>query len=92
MSLTGCSATALTYLLRKMGRTVSGLDVSAQGLRRTQPPLKYDQILLEFTLRSNDTQPADFEKALLLAETSVCPVWQMLKNNVVVVPSFKISA
>jgi putative redox protein len=92
MSLTGCSATAIVYLLRKMGKTVSGLEVNAKGVRREQPPLKFEKIFLEFILNSKDTKDADIRKAIQLAEQSVCPVWQMIKNNVEVVPEYKIIA
>ena len=92
MSLSGCSATAVVYLLRKMGKNISGLKVNAKGVRRVQPPIKFEKILLEFILSSNDTSDGDMQKAIRLAEESVCPVWQMVKNNVEVVAQHKITA
>ena len=92
MSLSGCSATAIVYLLRKMGKTVSGLEVNAKGIRREQPPIKFEKIFLEFILNSKDTKDVDIQKAIQLTEQSVCPVWQMIKNNVEVVPAYKIFA
>ena len=92
MSLSGCSATAVVFLLRKMGKTVSGFEVNARGIRREQPPIQFEKIFLEFILNSNDTKAADIQKAIQLAEKSVCPVWQMIKNNVEVVPEYKIIA
>ena len=92
MSLSGCSATAIVYLLRKMGKTVSGLEVKAKGIRSEQPPIKFEKILIEFILSSKDTRDADIRKAIQLAEKSVCPVWQMIKNNVEVIPEYKIIA
>lgn len=90
MSLSGCSATALVYLLRKMRKTVSGLEVRAKGIRREQPPIKFEKIYLEFILNSKDVDDADIKKAIRLAEQSVCPVWQMIKNNVEVVSEYEI--
>ncbi len=92
MSLSGCSATAVVYLLRKMGKTVSGLEVNAKGVRREQPPIKFEKIFLKFILNSKDAREADIQKAIQLAEQSVCPVWQMIKNNVEVIPEYKINA
>ena len=92
MSLSGCSATAIVYLLRKMGKTISGLEVNAKGIRRDQPPIKFEKIFLEFILNSKDTKDTDIQKAIQLAEQSVCPVWQMIKNNVEVVAGYKIIA
>ena len=92
MSLSGCSATAIVYLLRKMGKTVSGLEVNGKGIRREQPPIKFEKIFLEFILSSKDTEDADIRRAIQLAEQSVCPVWQMIKNNVEVISAYKIIA
>ena len=90
MSFSGCSATAIVFLLRKMGKTVSELEVNAKGIRKEQPPIKFEKIILEFILTSNDTSEAEIQRAIQLAEQSVCPVWQMIKNNVEIVSKYKI--
>lgn len=92
MSFAGCSGTAIVYLLRKMRKDISGMKVNAKGLRRDQPPIKFEKIFLEFILNSKDTKDVDIEKAIQLAEESVCPVWQMIKDNVEVVTEYKIIA
>jgi putative redox protein len=92
MSLSGCSATAIVYLLRKMGKDISRLKVNAKGIRRDQPPIKFEKIFLEFIVNSKDTKGADILKAIQLAESSVCPVWQMVKGNVEVTTGYKIIA
>ena len=68
------------------------MKVNAKGLRRDQPPIKFEKIFLEFILNSKDTKDVDIQKAIQLAEESVCPVWQMIKNNVEVVTEYKIIA
>jgi putative redox protein len=92
MSFAGCSGTAILYLLRKMRKDISGMKVTAKGLRRDQPPIKFEKIFLEFILNSKDTKDDDIKKAIQLAEESVCPVWQMIKNNVEVFTEYKIIA
>lgn len=82
LSLAACSGTAILPLLRRMGKTVTGLKVRAAGKRRSQHPTSFERIDLEFTLISPDAGPADLEKAVSLAEGSICPVWAMLKGNV----------
>ena len=39
-----------------------------------------------------EVKDADIQKAIQLAEDSVCPVWQMVKNNVEVTTEYKINA
>jgi len=90
MSLAGCSGTAIVYLLRKMRKNISGLKINAKGIRRSQPPIKFEKIFLEFIVNSNDVEEADIQKVIQLAEESVCPVWQMIKNNVEVVSEYSI--
>ena len=75
-----------------MGKSISGLKVNAKGIRRDQPPIKFERVFLEFILNSKDTKDADIQKAIQLAEDSVCPVWQMVKNNVEVTTEYKIIA
>ena len=92
MSFAGCSGTAIAFLLRKMGKDISGLRVNAKGMRRDQPPIKFEKVLLEFIVDSKDARDADIQRAIRLAEESVCPVWQMIKNNVEVTTGYKIAA
>lgn len=92
MSLAGCSSTVIVALLRRMGKTISGFSVKAQGIKRDQPPIKFEKILLEFNVHSQDAAEKDVQKAIDLSEESVCPVWAMLKNNVEVHTKFHIIA
>jgi putative redox protein len=92
MSLAGCSGTTIVYLLREMGKNLSSFQINAKGLRRDQPPIKFEKIFLEFVLNTTDIQDADITKAIQLAEASVCPVWQMVKDNVEITTEYKIVA
>ena len=92
MSLAACSGGTVAFLLRKMGKNVSGVKVNAKGMRREQHPTSFQRIILEFILTSEDTKDSDIQKAIQLSEESLCPVWAMLKNNVDIVPEYTIIA
>ena len=47
-----------------------------------KPPIKFERISLNSIVDSKDAKDPDIQKAIQLAEESVCPVWQMIKNNV----------
>src|SRR5512145_1876302 len=64
MSLAGCSGTAITFLLRKMGKDISGLTVDAKGIKRDQPPIKFEKIFLKFIISSKDAKDADIRRAI----------------------------
>ncbi len=84
LSFSGCVATAVVFLLRKMKKDINGFSLQATGVRTTEVPVKFSTIDLEFTLRSNNTTDVELDKSIKLAEESVCPVWQMIKGNVAV--------
>jgi putative redox protein len=90
MSLAACSGGTIGLLLRKMGKTISGIKVNAKGTRRDQHPTSFQKILLEFSVSSNDVKDADIQKAIKLAEESVCPVWAMVKGNAEIITEYKI--
>lgn len=90
ISLASCSGTTVLTMLRKMKKNITGLKVSAKGIRREQPPTSFQKITLEFVISSEDVQSSEVEKAIMLTEETYCPVWTMLKNNVEVIPEFRI--
>ena len=85
LSLSGCSGTAIKVLLRKMNKTVEGLTVETSGIRQEEAPFAFSRIDLVYTLKSPDVSVADLEKVIRLTETSMCPVWAMLKGNVEII-------
>ena len=90
LSLSSCIGSSLALLLRKMNKTVSGLEIKAQGERRTQHPTSFEKITLEIVFTSDDITSQAVDRALVLSEDSVCPVWAMIKNNVEVVTNYTI--
>ncbi len=92
MSLGACSGGTIGLLLRKMGKTVSAIKVNVKGTRREQHPTSFKKIFMEFTVNSGDVKDADLQKAIKLAEESVCPVWAMVKGNAEITTDYKIVA
>jgi len=85
VSLAGCSGHTLQFLLGKMGKPLSKLEVHAIGDRRMDAhPTVLTSIELQFTLAGNGLDAASVEKALKMAEETYCPVWALLKNTVAV--------
>ncbi len=92
MSLGACSGGTIGLLLRKMGRTVTGITVNAKGTRREQHPTSFTSIHLEFIVTSADAKDSDLQKSIKLAEESVCPVWAMVKGNAEITAEYRIIA
>ncbi len=90
LSLATCSGMTIILLLRKMRKEVLGLKVMATGKRRDTNPTYFESILLTFEIESGDVQTDDMEKVLKQSEESMCPVWNMVKNNVEISCRYKI--
>jgi len=90
LSLSSCVGSSLALLLRKMNKTVTGLEVNTYGVRRNQHPTSFEKITLQIVLISDDATNQSVDKALALSEDSICPVWAMIKNNVEVVINYSI--
>jgi len=82
LSLSSCIGSSLALLLRKMNKTVSGLEIKAEGVRRTQHPTCFETIKLNILFTSDDITTQAVDKAIALSEDSICPVWAMIKNSV----------
>jgi len=81
-SLATCSANGLMLILtRRMGCTVSGLEVEAKAQRRDEHPTVLTEVELVFSLRGKALEPDQVAKAIELAETQLCPVWAMLRGG-----------
>lgn len=59
MSLASCSGATVAFLLRRKGKSVSKVNVSARGIRRDRPPMSFEKIFLEFTLTTGDAREED---------------------------------
>ncbi len=91
ISMASCSGSTVVTLLRKMGKDISSLKVTASGERRDEHPLGFKTIHLDFIVRSRDVNETDIQKAIQLSEQTYCPVWAMLKNNTVIYTTHSIN-
>jgi putative redox protein len=91
VSLSTCVGSALALLLRKKGFEITGLTVAASGERRQQHPTCFETVLLEFAFISPDLTETAVGEALAISESTICPVWAMVKGNVKVETRFTIT-
>ncbi|MFH0736102.1 MAG: OsmC family protein [bacterium] len=91
ISLASCSASSIIAILKKRDNLITDFNVKAKGERKTQHPTCFSNIRLEFNLTSSNTTEEDLVKAIQFSESTLCPVWAMLKGNVVIEYSYKIN-
>ncbi len=90
LSLSSCVASTILAFLRKMGKTITGTNVSAIGNRKTEHPTGFESIKIELNIQSNDLTNNEMDKVIQQSEELYCPVWSMLKGNVDIVVDYKI--
>ena len=82
ISFGACAAGAVLTLLRRMQKDIEAFDMNVSGIRRTEHPTSFSSITVEYIITSKDVTEQEVQKALALAEQSICPVWAMIKGNV----------
>lgn len=82
LSLASCAGSSVLTFLRKMKKTIDSCQIKANGIRRTEHPLAFEKVTLEFIMKSPDIVEADVQKMIDLSEETYCPVWAMIKGNV----------
>ncbi len=90
VSLASCSGHTVLTLLRKMGKTIEGLEVQAVGQRRDEHPTVFTSVALHYDLKGSGLDASSVERAIALAEGKYCPVWAMLKGSVAISCSYTI--
>lgn len=90
LSLSSCLGSAVLTFLRRMNRTISGLEIQSSGERKEEHPTGFKNIQLEIMLKSPDVTELEVKKVIGLAEDKYCPVWSMIKGNTIVVTKFEI--
>jgi putative redox protein len=84
LSLSSCIGSAILVFLRKMQKSISKFEISAKGFRNEEHPTGFKNIIMNISLKSLDVDEADLKKVVGLAEDKYCPVWSMIKGNVVI--------
>jgi putative redox protein len=92
LSLSSCMGSSILLFLRKMKKNISGMEVKASGIRREQHPTSFEKINLKYFIKSNDATKEDVEKVIKMSEDTYCPVYAMIKNNVVVSVEYSIES
>jgi putative redox protein len=90
LSLSSCVGSALLVVLRKMQKTIADFENVSKGKRKQQHPTGFSSIQLEIKVQSPDITADVLGNAISLIE-GLCPVLDMVKENVEIKYSFKIT-
>jgi putative redox protein len=90
ISLSSCFGGTVAPLLRRMGKSVNALMITAKGQRREQHPTGFESIELDMILSSENATHEDVDRVIKMSEDKYCPVLSMIKGNVDVTVKYKI--
>lgn len=90
LGLGGCTALDVVYIMGKMRKQLTGLEVSVEGDRRDEHPKIFETIRVVFRLRGRGLQEKDVAKAIRLSETQYCSASAMLARAATIETRFEI--
>ena len=91
-SLAACSVNSLWVVLnRRLKQPVTGIEVQVRALRAEQHPTVLTEIALQFLIKGSGVDPGAVASAIKISEEQLCPVWNMLKGNTPIAPTFQIA-
>jgi len=90
LSLSSCLGTSVLTLIRRTGKSVTGLKIDSKGYRKKEHPTSFKMIELKLYIKSSDVENIDIDKAIKVSEDMLCPVWNMIKGNVEIDVSYEI--
>jgi putative redox protein len=90
LSLSSCIGSAVLVFLRKMQKTITGMEIHAKGTRNEDHPTGFKSIFIQIQLNSPDVNESELKKVIGLAEDKYCPVWAMIKGNVIITFNYNI--
>lgn len=91
LSLSSCVGSSVLTFLRKMRKEIVSCEIRSEGKRKETHPTGFSTIILDLDIVSPDVTDEDLEKVIKLSEDTYCPVWSMIKGNVVVGTNYKIT-
>lgn len=73
---------SVSFVLKRSKGEFEGLTVRARAERRTEHPTYFKSVRLEVELVSSTVTEEDLKEAVEVAESDICPVWNMVKDTV----------
>ena len=87
----GCTGLDVVYVLQKMRKDVTGVEVAVEGHRRDQHPKFYVALDVTYRVRGRGLTVSDVQKAIRLSETQYCSVSATLAKTAEIRTRFELT-
>jgi putative redox protein len=82
VSLGGCTAMDIQWIMSRQRQKLDRLEVSVHGTRREEDPRYYENIEVEYVLTGPNLKKEAVERAVRLSQEKYCSVRAMLNDSV----------
>lgn len=90
ISVAGCMASDVVDIIRKGRYEVRRASAAFAGVRAAEPPRKFEEMSLHFTLDC-DAPRAAVERAIALSREKYCSVWHSMRESIQFDVTFEIT-
>ena len=90
LSLMGCSAWAIMGIVQKQRQQLTGLSVSAESERESEPPWRFRKIRLRYRFTGHNLDARRIQHAVDLSEAKYCSIYATLREAVKLVSECEI--
>jgi putative redox protein len=91
MNLAGCSGMDIVLMLKKMRQEISRFDTTVTAERAEEHPKVFKKIHLQYCFSGEKLDISSIEKAIELSQDKYCSIAAMLKPDVEITYSYKIT-
>jgi putative redox protein len=77
-----CVSGTVLPILRKMQKDIEEFSMKASGIRKPEHPTGFSKITFELFVKSKNITTEEILKVIKMAETTYCPIWSMLKDDI----------
>lgn len=89
MALAGCMAIDVVDIVRKGRHALHELTASVVGRRRSEPPTRFTEFTLHFSI-TGDVPRIAVERAIQLSRDKYCSVWHSLRSDITLETTFEV--
>lgn len=79
-ALSGCTGMDIVAILRKSGKTITGLNIKVEGEISNQPPIEYVAVHMVYEFEGDESYSEDALNAVNVSQEKYCGVSNMLKK------------
>ena len=89
LAIAGCMGIDVVDIVKKGRHPLDGLVVTLNAERAPEPPRRFVNVVLHFTVKGN-VPTAALERALQLSRDKYCSVWQTLRQDLPLTTTYEV--